>query len=548
MTASGGRRVFTDYADEAWQVSAFRLALLALLAGSVAAGPAVLRTALVGGWTSYLIPVAVIVAGAGVATTTLLGRPNWRDRRGAAFRLGELLLLLIGARVIVWAFTEGFPNAATLWSWVLNPGLFFTGEYLFAVFVWLCVWLIALVDTSDFLDLAIQPDEIAARQSHDWGDSRSQWRVGKPISRGEILQGFAYRWIGVGILLITCAGLTRIEVAVSQRGTVQVGLRGLGLQAEVVVCLVCYFLAGLLLLSDGRLAVLRGRWYNQEVEIGASLIRRWHLYALAFVGLLALLALLLPLGSTGWFIGIVEWVIALLIRFVLFVGFLLGLVVSLIGGLLARLFGVTQAPPDEATPPPPPTDIPTQAEATANLPPWLGGAVLWLIVALVAGILLINFLRTSGLLTTRFGMRAFGWRLWWRARRARMAVAVSTRLAAVRRRLRRARRRAERPRVPDVGSHGPLLPRDQVRRYYLAAVKEAGEEGAPRSPHETPLEYAEELAARWPESVGDTRELTDAFLDARYSAHEIGAPEVVGAENAWRRFVRGLRGDRRSRK
>jgi predicted ATPase len=90
-----------------------------------------------------------------------------------------------------------------------------------------------------------------------------------------------------------------------------------------------------------------------------------------------------------------------------------------------------------------------------------------------------------------------------------------------------------------------LLPREQVRRYYLAALKEAGEEGFVRPPHETPLEYAEDLAAELPESEGDARELTEAFIDARYSRREIGSGEVAGAESAWRRLVRGLRGDQR---
>ena len=84
---------FADYRDEAWQVSLFRLVLIALLAASLAAGPALIRTGLGFAWPVYLIPAAAIAGALGVVTTSLLGRPAWRDRRGMTFRLGEVVLM-----------------------------------------------------------------------------------------------------------------------------------------------------------------------------------------------------------------------------------------------------------------------------------------------------------------------------------------------------------------------------------------------------------------------------------------------------------------------
>ena len=68
----------------------------------------------------------------------------------------------------------------------------------------------------------------------------------------------------------------------------------------VLVGLLVYFAAGLLLLSHGRLAVLRGRWYNQGVRIAPQLTRRWHVITVGALLLVALVALLLPLEPTGW--------------------------------------------------------------------------------------------------------------------------------------------------------------------------------------------------------------------------------------------------------
>ena len=303
MRRLGGGNVFTNFADDAWQISFFRLALIAVMAGCIASGPAIIRWGLGGPWHGYLIPTAIAVSAVGVLTTTQLGRPNWRSRRGSAFRFGEMLLLLIGVRLLAWVGAEGLPGLADVPIWFLHPESFFTGEFVFAAFVCLFAWFFATLVTSDFLELAIQPDEVAARQSHEWGDSRSQWRVAKPLGRVELLQQFALRWIVIGILLVVCAGITRLDVSVGEFGLVHVAVGGLGMRPEVAASLVVYFITGLLLLSQGRLAVLRGRWFNQEVEMRPALIRRWHTNSLVFVGLIALVALLLPLGSTSWLDG-----------------------------------------------------------------------------------------------------------------------------------------------------------------------------------------------------------------------------------------------------
>ena len=68
-----GGRVFTHYSDEAWHVSLFRIALIALLAGSAAAGPLVIRYGFGASWAGYLLPFAVLCGAAGALTTGLLG-------------------------------------------------------------------------------------------------------------------------------------------------------------------------------------------------------------------------------------------------------------------------------------------------------------------------------------------------------------------------------------------------------------------------------------------------------------------------------------------
>ena len=51
---------FADYRAEAWQISLFRLVLIALIAASLAAGPALIRAGLGFAWPVYVIPAAAI--------------------------------------------------------------------------------------------------------------------------------------------------------------------------------------------------------------------------------------------------------------------------------------------------------------------------------------------------------------------------------------------------------------------------------------------------------------------------------------------------------
>jgi hypothetical protein len=541
-----GARVFTDYYDEAWHTSLYRLVLIALMAGSFAAGPLVLRWGIVGSWSGYVLPLAALSGMLGAMTTGLLGRPSWRDRRGAMFRLGEIALLLVLTRVLVWVFSDGLPTLADLQEWVLAPGSFFSGEYLFAAVTLLMSWWLSFEAAADFRALAIQPDEAAARASETWGDSKSQWRVGRSQPRIDILQGFAVRWIALGVVLIICAGLTRVDVGVTAGGIVRVGLRGLGLRGEVVVALALYFLTGLLLLSHGRLAVLRGRWYNQEVEIAPSLVHRWHTSSVLFVLLIALVALLMPLGTTGWLAEALEWLIALIARILMAIALFFTLLFALLMRLLEAIFGApAEMPVETPTPEPMPQPIPTQAEMADQLPPWLGGAVLWLVLGAVTLFLLVNFARASGLLEGQLGGKLMRWRLWWRARRARMEASLTDGMRRVTAPFRRAVPPRGRPSFRSGRGEEPRLPREQVRRYYLAAVKEAEEEGARRRAGQTPSEFAGELAANWPESDQDIESLTEAFVDARYSTREIDELEAASARSAWRRLTRALRRPKR---
>jgi hypothetical protein len=87
-----------------------------------------------------------------------------------------------------------------------------------------------------------------------------------------------------------------------------------------------------------------------------------------------------------------------------------------------------------------------------------------------------------------------------------------------------------------------LSPRQQVQFYYLAMLRRGGEHGHARQPTQTPYEYARTLESQIPEIDQDVEGITDEFVKARYSRHDI-PPEHVGlVRRYWERIKRALRG------
>ena len=302
-------RKFADFYDAGWRTGLFRSLLIALLAASAVAAPVAVLRLLVSWPMAYLLPVAFLAALIGVFDTVRLGRPDWRDRRGLVFRLGEIMLLMVVAQLAIWSSAAGWPTGAEVARWLRHPDVFFTGELIVTGMLLLSAWGLAVSVTGDFLDLAIQPDEVAARESHEWGDTRSQWRVFRPVGRGEIVGRFAKRWVWGGVILVMLAALSGLSMTQDAASILKFSFSRPGLPPDVVAGLLCYFLSGLLLLSDARLAVLRGRWYNEDVEIAPRVMRRWHVTGTLMVLAVAAAALLLPLGSTGWLGQALEWLI-----------------------------------------------------------------------------------------------------------------------------------------------------------------------------------------------------------------------------------------------
>lgn len=540
LNASRARPEYHDFFDAPWVGGFFRPLLIALVAASVLTGPLALLHLFAAPWRlDYVLPCALAAALEGVYSTLQLGRPSWRNRRGLIYRLGEIVMLLALFRAAVWTFGTGWPGLAEVQVWLRQPSAFLDAQFAFLGAWMLAAWALAVGMTGDFLDLALQPDEIAAHDSPLWGESRSQLRVGRPVSRSDILARFVARWAIGGGLLVFFASVSRVDLALIAAGELRIGLAELGLPAELLLGLLCYFLAGLLLISQGRLAVLRGRWYNQDITVQPVVLRRWHLNSLLAVLLIGVGAAFLPLGTTSWLSTLIAAGLTFAMRIIYLFVFLLTLLLALLLWPLRLLMRTDAAPPAPLAAAP---NLPSQAEVASRLPDWLGGAVLWTIVALIALYFGLTYLSAHGLLQGRPADWLARLRYWWRARWAKINAAWTAATTVIRQRVQAARMRATVTLQAPAVRLAALTPRARVRYFYLRMVGRAAEQGVTRPAHATPAEFARRLEAEWPDAEGEVEALTAAFLAARYDRRPIAVQEAKGVQAAWRKLTRRLRG------
>ena len=528
--------------DSAWQRGVVRPLLIALQAACLVAGlwviavnisetPGDLR----------LTPLLVLLAAlAGVISAQWLAQPAQRLVGKTAFQLAQLLVLLAVVRVLTWALTGGWPTLASLRGWILEPWSFFDGVFLFTALLCALAWHRAAVVAGIFYRLGLTPGELAYDSERRMG---SLWRSGHLperalVSRADLVEHYVTQWMFGGVFLALCAAASRVQVG----ERLSLNVLDMGIPSAVVVAGVLYFLIGLVLTSQARLAMLRAQWLLDGVELPERLPVRWNRFSLLIILLIGLLAALLPLGSTWQLGAIVNAVAMFVMRIALLVAFLIATAFAMI----MRLFDEEQPMPEmpeELAPAPPAEPIVPLWEA----PPWLGGATLWLIVLVALLIALRLLLGKDGLDITRRKLQWLLARLWAYLKlwgRGVQNAAKSLQISLPGRRTQGVDLAVRQPwRFIRLGG---LPPREQVRYFYLSTLRRAADQGIVRRPAQTPREFVQDLEQTWPEAELDVEALTAAFVTARYDAAEISPDEAQEVKSVWERIKRALRGKRKT--
>lgn len=476
-----------------------------------------------------MIVLSVAAAIVGCITTTLLAQPEQRHKRTFGYRMAELGLLLALTRVAIWAVTGQWPSPELFLIRPLDAlidGLFLTGGV-----VVMLSWTMATNTTDDLLRMALQPDELFAIDADRIGEMTRTSNSDRPA----ILRGLVTRWVTGGLLMVLFAAGLGLNLADGRSFfTLAQGAAGPGIVAAVIV----YFLAGLVLISHGQLAILRTRWTIDRVPSAPAVLRNWPLYVLILLILIGGLAALMPFGGTFLLAQVLGAILTFLFNLILdFFRLMMGFFMLLLSFITGE--ELTQAEPP---PPPPPTLVPPEAQPVTNpLPPWAGGVFFWLIMALFLGYAAYIYFSGRGV---NLGWLKALWRMvlarWAEFRQAYQNWSATLLPTAS---------QADAPENENRRGFGrwwqgrKLDPDQQVRYYYLATLEQAEQNGLPRRQAETPLQYAPRLAQQVDEKIEDkaaVQTLTAAFVQARYSRRSVEATQLPYLQQIWQQLRQHL--------
>ncbi len=487
-------------------------------------------------YTGTLLALGALSAIVGCVTTTWLGQPGQRARRGGGLRAAEIVLLLGAARVATWTATASWPLPALLIERPLE--MILDGPFVVGAIVVLLSWFFASDMTASLLQLALQSDEVEMLALAK--NKREAIYRGGRTDRQEVLRNFVGRWITGGLLLILLASAS--QVGPSPNGLFAIARQNV--DPAVIGASIVYFLVGLALLSQGQLALLRARWTLEEAPSNAAVLRSWPLYAAALIGVMGLLAALLPFGDTFLLAQVMESIIYGIYFFVT-------LVFQLLLGLFLLPFGLlsSEEPPPAEAPPSveaaPPEILPP---AEPLLPAWTGGALFWVTMALLLGAAAYIYFSGRGVrfdwlhrllaaLRLRWQHVADALADWQPSRQIDEANAVDEPTRG---------RRLSRRQLRN------LTPTQRARHLYFAMLDWAAERDVSRRGGETPLQFEprlgrslpasasslpqEETQAESPQTIVHT--LTDIFVRLRYAGEATDHNTVDRLEQMWKRLQR----------
>ena len=513
--------------------------LLALLITALMTGPVTVLNALIpdGPW-SYLVPLLAFVAVETMLTTQWLMRPQQRQLNHLRYRVAEGVFLLLIVRLLTWAVSGINPTGPILLSYWLEPLTFLDAAFVFYAILVLITWQESAFLAGLWLRLPLDEGEQMTLSDRSSLSPMDNDRRLRHSDRAAQSGQFFTHWVYGGVVLLVCTALVSLDVAELAEPFSLRTLNRLGVPPLLLTALLVYLLVGLWLYSQTRWQVLKVRWSVARTSIQPGLEKTWSRSVGWLIAGVALAAAFLPIGSTFGIARILQFILFIIVGLaqllVFLVIFLLNLPLLLLsepGGNEPELIEpLNLTPPELVLPVPPPGG-----------PNLLANGLFWLVLIglTVAAILFFwrerGFSLGGGSLSQWWQALLTMWRAWWSGFRGRVTILAQA--------LQRGREPVSSESTSPWGFFrlSTLSPREQIRYFYLATVRRAGEKGVERGQAETPLEFAQDLKQTWPEAEAEITELTDAFLQARYTPQPLTPEDVGPVKRTWKRVKASLR-------
>lgn len=523
-----------------------RPVLIACIVTALVAGPIIVLQRV---WPDlpwlFTLVLCFLIALEGVLTVRWLDRPKqFRNKLG--IYVAEVIVALFVIRIATWIVNGGFPSRSEFFHMLTNPEAVLDGFFVVTAALAIFALLRAQSQTRLFTKFSLDRSELVYLSPIGLGDSAREDHAPPVTDRHALLLRFYRGWAISGLILIVCAALSTYDLSAIGGRTPGISsirdLDHLGLPREMLIAMLVYFLGGLWLASEGRLAMLNARWVSEGIHIENKVSLSWRRYSLILLGLIAVVAALLPLGTT---IGLTE-----LFEAIAWIGYLVaGLLIAILSAIylliLSGLLSVTRSdpqPPVELSEIVP--EIPQLAAPPSQVASLVMGIIFWIVLLAVVLLAILYSVRQRGAKPSRRGFIRL-WRSFW-AWLASFWHKLSDQASSIRTVIGSKVSKLEQTDLPGFAQWrfiriNSLSPRNKIRYFYLSTVRRAGDRGVHRDNAETPSEYARDLRDNWPVVADELDELTAAFIRARYSKQPIEEPDASSARSIWRRIRTVLR-------
>ena len=504
----------------------FRPLLITVMVLCLAVAPVNLVRLIEPAWHgAYFLAGILLVTVEAIYSFHILRRyPSWRISRWR-FRLAEAVVLLIILKLLSLAHTPWPQLKAELAAMWDDPTVLFNLEFVVILGLTAIAWNLATQTVADF-EALYDP----------FIDSR--WTLNRLTSR--------FLWGGV--LLVLLSGLSHTIIVFGVSGLIDLWRPSIG---GIIGNVLLYFMLGFVLISQVNLTRLTIRWHLQDITPTAGLAGQWVRYGLIFLGLVTVVAFLLPTHYSMGFLELAGRAVGLLIQLVMWFYYFLFFLLVLLAHLLNKLFGGAAPANAPIGPLPPLRPAPPAAESSVPWPWWEFFQSLGFWLAVLAIVLYMARLylhdhpelgrqlkKVKLIALIRAGLAQLWAALTGWARRTLELIPKQVKLFEPRlaggtpseRRTWFTLRQAN--------------PRRRILAYYLNILQRAEKEGTPRRGDQTPYEYEPKLAQSAPEVDNEIELLTEAFVQARYSQEQFDEAEAAAVKQQWQQIKRALRRSR----
>lgn len=464
----------------------------------------------------FLIGLAIPITLEALLTLRLTAHFSAYSKEMLIFHLTEWVVLLIALKLYT-VFSSGATDLFRLLSaWNADfIGNFFTMEYILTVAFLLFIWVLSKQFGEYLEDLEEKPDVLDLERQGMARSDRERTRKG--------LIGFIF---GLGCLLFFIAAILHLDVR---------GLPSPPAPARVWN-LILYFIFGFALLGLARYSVLKNRWYLEKIPVSHHLAVHWIAYSLAAFLAIGLITLLLPTTYSIGFLKMLQTVIGVILAILSILGTLLFAPFILFFQWLFTLLGFSsliRPVPRPVFPTPPPVQ-PITASPFLEI---LRSVLFWLIFFVVVGYSIYTYAKQRrGMMATLQKSSLIPWFqgiLHWilnliRNMNRQVSKTILASIARIHVKPSTTIHDLSSGRRQNIWS----TPRETVLHTYLELLRQTKENGLPRKPVQTPNEFASILDHAFHEVSPEIHSITNAFVEARYSQHDVSA-QKASLVSAW---------------